>query len=119
MARILVIEDAADVATTFVDLLEDAGHTAIAVTTAYDAVLKVLVGQFDLVLLDIILQGPNGAVAALAMRHVGYVNPIIVVTGGLDDTNQRIWEIVGVAGRMLKPVKPTELMEEVAKHVSS
>jgi CheY-like chemotaxis protein len=113
MANILIIEDNDDVAELFKALIEEKGHYVERSAAAYGAVLRIAKTNFDLVLMDLLLQGANGAVASLALRGLGYVGPIIVITGGLMPLDEDICNRAGFAARLLKPVRPEELLNEI------
>jgi CheY-like chemotaxis protein len=121
MANILIVEDNPDVAAIFAEILKDEGHKVETVAAAYGAIIKAIRVPFDLILMDLLLQGSNGAVTSLALRGLGgsYENvPIIVITGGMMPLEQDVYDRARFAGRMLKPVLPKELIAEVDKHLN-
>lgn len=117
MKNILIIEDNDEVAAVFEAILTDAGYSVERSAAAYGAVLRALKTPFDLVLMDLLLQGANGAVAALALRGLGFTGPIIIVTGGAMPIDQAAYDRAGFTGRLLKPVLPSELLAEVARQL--
>lgn len=118
MASILLIEDNDEVAEVFKEILQSAGHYVERSAAAYGAILRAVKMPFDIVIMDLLLQGANGAVAALALRGLGMECPIIVVTGGLMPLDQTVYDHARFAGRLLKPVKPSELLEEIDRHLT-
>lgn len=119
MAHILIIDDNDQVAEIIREALSLAGHTSERSAAAYGATLRMLESHFDLVLMDLLLQGANGAVAGLALRGLGYAGPILVVTGNLMPIDQRLYDRVGFAGKLLKPFKLEELQAEIDKLLSA
>lgn len=115
--RILVIDDNDDVAAVFVDALTTAGFEVDRSAAAYGAVLRAVKHHYDLVLMDLLLQGANGAVAALALRGLGVEAPIVVITGGLMPIDEEVYARARFAGRLLKPVLPSEIVAEVRRQL--
>jgi CheY-like chemotaxis protein len=125
MASVLVIEDNDQVAELYVEWLVSAGHTADRTAAAYGAVLRSLDVHYDIIVMDLLLQGANGAVATLALRGLDALRglnpratPVIVVTGGLMPLEPRLVELVGFSGRLLKPIRGQELLDEITKQLS-
>lgn len=120
MAHILMIEDDDQVAAVFQEQFERDGHHVDRSAAAYGAVQRMTRAAvpYDLVLMDLLLQGANGAVAALALRGLGYVGPIVVVTGGLMPLDAEVYKRAQFSGRLLKPVRLEELSAEVARHLA-
>ena len=117
MAHILIIEDNDDIAELWRGILGQAGHSSERAAAAYGAAIRMTRGQFDLVLMDLLLQGANGAVTGLALRGLGYAGPIVIITGGLMPIEKDVYERVGFAGKLLKPVGPKELTDEVNRQL--
>lgn len=115
MAHVLIIDDNDQVAELVGEALAGGGHTSERAAAAYGACLRALTSHFDLVLMDLLLQGANGAVAGLALRGLGYDGPILVVTGNLMPIDQTLYDRVCFAGKLLKPFKLEELLFEVDK----
>ncbi len=119
MANILIVEDNDDVATIYQALLEAHGHYVERAAAAYGAIIRASKTDFDLVIMDLLLQGANGAVAALALRGMGLKVPIIVLTGNLMPIDPEIYKRAGFSGKLLKPVRPDELLGEISKQLKN
>lgn len=132
--KILVVDDNDEVAAVFVDALTEAGFEVDQKVTAYEAIVQAFKTRYDIVLMDLILHSydslsalssgdtrrgeqPNGAVAALAMRGLGLEMPILVITGGLLPIDEDIYKKIRFAGKLLKPVLPTEIVAEVRRQL--
>lgn len=113
MARILLIEDNVEVAKVFAEALEEAGHTVDLAAAAYGAVQRACRHMPDLVLMDLMLQGANGAVAALALKGLGSLAPVICVTGGQMAIDDDVMVRAGFAKIMKKPLFASDLLAEV------
>lgn len=115
--RILVVDDNDDVAAVFTTILEDEGYEVHRSATAFEAIERALDNYYDLIIMDLLLQDTNGVVASLALRGMSVDSPIVIVTGGLMSVDTRLYSRANFAGQLLKPVLPTELKNEVAKHI--
>lgn len=132
MARILVVDDDDGISAYLVDALSAAGYDVDRAATADGAVERVRLNAYDLVLMDLLLQGrsrvvddpsttpsPNGAITTLALRALGYGGPVVVITGNLAGIDEGIMDAAGFAGRLLKPALPSAVLPEVAKHLAA
>lgn len=119
MANILIVEDNHEVAELFQIILEEAGNKVERAATAYEAVLLAAKLSFDIVLMDLILFGANGVVAALALRGLGVEAPIIAISGNLITIDEAIYDRVGFAAKILKPVRSKELIDEINNHLKT
>lgn len=80
-ARILLIDDEADVREALADLLALEGHTVTYATDGYQGIAKLEVGAFDLVLTDLGMPGINGWQVAEAVKSQFPQMPVVLVTG--------------------------------------
>jgi len=105
MARILCVDDEPNVVTLKCAILEQAGHTATASTSARDAVSKLQNAPFDAVVTDWRLGDSDGrSVVAAAKRQSAM--PVVVVSGYVAEAFQE-----PLADLYLeKPVHPEELV---------
>src|SRR5689334_32146 len=101
MASVLIVEDDDQVAQTIEDIVMELGHTCDRSAAAYGACLRMLRSgvRYDIVLMDLLLQGANGAVTGLALRGLGFSGPILVITGNLMPIDQSLFDSVGFAGK--------------------
>ena len=118
VAHVLIIEDEPLVADIMTATLSGAGHTSAHAVASYGAVLRVADSKspFDVVLMDIMLQGANGAVTALALRGWGYAGPIVCITGGLMPIDKRVMKKANFAEYIEKPLLPLALVKLVEKY---
>ena len=106
MARILCVDDEPHVVTLKCAILEQAGHTATASTSARDAINKIEHTAFDAVVTDWRLgDGDGRGVIAAAKQHSHM--PVVVVSGYVAEAFQS----EPLADLYLeKPVNPEELV---------
>lgn len=106
MARILCVDDEPHVVTLKCAILEQAGHTATASTSARDAINKIEQTAFDAVVTDWRLgDGDGRGVVAAAKKHSHM--PVVVVSGYVAEA----FHTEPLADLYLeKPVNPEDLV---------
>jgi len=80
VSRVLLVEDDEHLAEGLVFNLRNSGYDVEHVETGEDALRSIGQGQFDLILLDIMLPGIDGLEVARRLRRSGNITPIIIVT---------------------------------------
>jgi CheY-like chemotaxis protein len=118
LARVLLVEDDADLQLLTGRILERAGYRVDVVGDGRDAVDAARRERYDLVLMDSRLPGLDGFQAARAIRagedSTGVRVPIIALTANaMAGDRQRCLE-VGMDAVLQKPVKPDRLLAAVA-----
>jgi two-component system response regulator HydG len=107
MARILCVDDEPHVVTLKCAILEQAGHTVTASTSAHDAIDKLQNGAYDAVVTDWRLGDADGrAVVEAAKRHSSM--PVVVVSGYVAEAFQAAEPLADLY--LEKPVNPEELV---------
>lgn len=83
MAKILIVEDDADLVETYTDLLELQHHSVASVSRATDAFALVTRFKPNIVLLDLNLAGYSGAIVISMIRSYPVLKQtkIVVITG--------------------------------------
>ncbi len=112
MAKILIVDDSPTDVRVFTTLLEGAGHTVSAVSTAEEGVERVRADRPDLVIMDVIMPGMNGfqATRTLTRDPATSVVPIVMITTKSMETD-RVWGLrQGARAFITKPVKEKELL---------
>jgi two-component system, OmpR family, alkaline phosphatase synthesis response regulator PhoP len=116
-ARILIVEDYADVRTLIALILAAEGHEPIE-ADGREAVRCVHEVEPDLVVLDLNMRGMDGWETAARIRELSDV-PVLFLTAVMEDEDRRHSVRVGAAGLMLKPFLRRELVEAVAAILST
>lgn len=107
MANILCVDDEPNVVTLKCAILEQAGHTVTASTSARDAISKLEHTTFDAVVTDWRLGDSDGrAVVAAAKSHSSL--PVVVVSGYVAEAFQAAEPLADLY--LEKPVNPEELV---------
>lgn len=116
MARILVVEDSADIADLIVRYLTRAGHTTDHLPSGSGVLRHVRTTPPDLVVLDVMLPGVDGLQVCQALRHdpTTAAIPIIMVTARADEADRVHGLELGADDYVSKPFSPKELVARVA-----
>jgi len=107
MARILCIDDEPNVVALKCQILEAAGHTVTAATSAHDAIEKLRNNSFDAVVTDWRLGDADGRSIVLAAKSHSTV-PVVVVSGYVTEAFQAAEPLADLY--LEKPVNPQELV---------
>jgi two-component system, OmpR family, response regulator len=111
-ARILCVEDDADLARMLVDVLAENGFESAYAgsATEMDAVLQH--GGVDLVVLDVMLPGEDGLSVCRRLRAVSSI-PIIMVTARGEDIDRILGLEIGADDYVSKPFNSRELVARI------
>jgi DNA-binding response OmpR family regulator len=113
VTRILVVEDERVIAAGLRDNLEVEGYEVELVKDGLAAESRARDGQFDLILLDIMLPGKDGLSVCRSLRAAGLQTPIIILTarGGESDKVEGLE--LGADDYVTKPFSQRELLARV------
>jgi DNA-binding response OmpR family regulator len=112
MTKLLIVEDNEGVGNLYKEIFPDADLAR----TGDCAAMLALTGDYDLVIMDLALPHIDGVLIALALRGLGFVGPILMITGNMHPMNEILARKARVEAIVEKPVLPRELEELVAKH---
>lgn len=108
--RILIVEDETRLAETLRQLMEDQRYQADMVGDGADGVDYGLTGQYDLIILDVMLPKVDGFEVARRLRSAHISTPILMLTAR-DDISDKIGGLdCGADDYMTKPFDSGELM---------
>lgn len=109
-ARILVVEDEEAIRTGLIDLLIFHGFEVEAAADGHAGLKQAQSGQFDLILLDIMLPGIDGYEICNRIREVDREQPIIMLTAKSDDEDIIHGLKLGADDYVAKPFSVTQLV---------
>ena len=112
MIRILIVEDDVNITKMLVATLSIGEYDAATCDNGTDAVDRMLHGNFDLALLDVMLPGRDGFAVLEAVRAAGGTIPVIFLTA-LGAVTDKVKGLRGGAEDYI--VKPFEAMELLAR----
>ncbi len=111
--RILIIEDEVRLAEALAQILRQQKYAADAVYTGEDGLAYALSGQYDLVILDVMLPGLNGYEVVQKMRLQKNATPVLMLTAK-DEISDKVAGLdCGADDYMTKPFVTEELLARV------
>jgi DNA-binding response OmpR family regulator len=113
MARILVVEDDADIAAGIADDLELEGYEVEVVGDGETALRRAGDSSFDLILLDIMLPGRDGFDVCRVLRRSGSKIPILMLTARTQEAEKVLGLELGADDYVTKPFSPMELRARI------
>ena len=111
--RILVVEDEPTIATGLRDDLELEGFTVEVVDDGMVALRRILEGEFDLILLDVMLPGMDGYDICREVRLKGNHTPIIMLTAKGQEVDRVVGLELGADDYVTKPFSRRELLARI------
>ena len=119
MARVLVVEDHADIAELIQHYLEKAGHAPELVSDGRRVVPRLTEAPADLVLLDLMLPGMDGLQVCQAIRNDPRTaaTPVMMLTARGEETDRVRGLELGADDYLTKPFSPKELVARVNAHL--
>ena len=117
MSKILIIEDEAAIADLEKDYLELSDFQVDICLTGDEGLQTALAGNYDLVILDLMLPGMDGFEVCKKIREVKNI-PILMVSAKKDDIDKIRGLGLGADDYMTKPFSPSELVARVKAHMA-
>jgi DNA-binding response OmpR family regulator len=121
MARVMVVEDERTVQVLMQDLLETWGHDVQAASTGDQAIALLSAGEYDLIVLDIMLGGISGYDVLDEMSRLGVRERtrVVVVTGRATEWDYLLGWMRGADEYLPKPFDPVRLQIVLEEMLSS
>ena len=117
MSKILIIEDEEAIADLEKDYLELSDFEVTIENTGDRGLKTAMEGDFDLIILDLMLPGVDGFEVCKQIREEKNV-PIIMVSAKKDDIDKIRGLGLGADDYMTKPFSPSELVARVKAHMA-
>lgn len=117
MSRILIVEDEEAIADLEKDYLELSDFEVEIEHTGDQGLEKALTGDFDLIILDLMLPGMDGFEVCKKIREEKNI-PILMVSAKKDDIDKIRGLGLGADDYMTKPFSPSELVARVKAHMA-
>jgi DNA-binding response OmpR family regulator len=113
MARILVVEDEANIALALEDDLKKEGYDVEIVADGDRACGRVLEAAFDLILLDVMLPHKDGFDVCRDLRRARVRTPILMLTAKTQEAEKILGLELGADDYVTKPYSPRELRARI------
>ncbi len=111
--QVLVVEDEINLATAIVNVCKAQKYQAEAVYNGADGLEYGKTGQYDVIILDVMLPQKNGFQVAAELRKAGVSTPILMLTA-LDDVSDKVRGLdCGADDYLTKPFETDELLARV------
>lgn len=117
MSKILIIEDEEAIAELEKDYLELSGFTVEIENRGDTGLKRVLEGDFDLFILDLMLPGMDGFEICREIRKAKNT-PVILVSAKKDDIDKIRGLGLGADDYITKPFSPSEMVARVKAHLA-
>ena len=117
MKKILIVEDELPIAELEKDYLELSDFEVTIETDGIEGEAKAMSGEYDLLILDVMLPGQDGFEICRKYREK-YLAPVIVVSAKKEDIDKIHGLGLGADDYMTKPFSPSELVARVKAHLS-
>lgn len=117
MSKILIIEDEESIGDLERDYLELSGFEVTNETRGDTGLQAALTGNYDLVVLDLMLPGMDGFDVCKRIREEQNI-PILMVSAKKDDIDKIRGLGLGADDYMTKPFSPSELVARVKAHLA-
>ena len=116
-ARVLVVDDDANILKTFSEVLRDAGYVVDTAENGKGAIEKSNANFYNLAFIDIRLPDMEGTKLLTALKKTTPKMVKIIVTGYPSLQNAVEAVNKGADAYIIKPAKPEELLSTVAEHL--
>ncbi len=113
MTRILLVEDEPAIATGVRDDLELEGYSVDVVADGVTAATRGVQGQYDLILLDLMLPGKDGYTVCRELRAAGVRTPLLMLTARGQEADKVLGLELGADDYITKPFSRRELQSRV------
>ena len=111
--QILTIEDDASIRRGIVDALTYAGYRVLEAGNGHDGLELALQSSYDLMLLDLVLPGPNGLEILVKVRETRPTQPVIILTAKGEEDDRVEGLRLGADDYVVKPFSVKELLARV------
>jgi two-component system, OmpR family, alkaline phosphatase synthesis response regulator PhoP len=112
-SRILLVEDEPGLVITLTDLLSAEGYQVDSAPDGTSGLAKALSGNYDLIVLDVMLPGMNGFDVCRSLRQQGKDVGILMLTAKTQLTDRVVGLKLGADDYQTKPFEPPELLARI------
>jgi len=118
MSRFLVVDDEPDLRSYIADELSDDGHQVDTAADGVEAVMRVIDGGIDAVVMDIRMPRLDGLNALRILRRLSPSLPVVMFTGQAGQGDMLETTRLGAITCLLKPVNIDRLKEILVQSVN-
>jgi CheY-like chemotaxis protein len=120
MNELLIVEDDPEMQEFYKDMLQGEPYTVTLVSNADEGLKKIKEKKFDIVILDILMDGLTGdRLFAILRRDSRYKDVPVIMASALDEKTYRCFQALGNVSFLEKPFDKEKLLDEIAKRFES
>jgi|SRR3990167_5100177 len=120
MNELLIVEDDPEMQEFYKDMLQGEPYTVTLVSNADEGLKKIKEKKFDIVILDILMDGLTGdRLFAILRRDSRYKDVPVIMASALDEKTYRCFQALGNVSFLEKPFDKEKLLGEIAKRFES
>ncbi len=118
MKEILIIEDDVEMQEFYKDMLQGEQFIITLASNADEGLKKTKERKYDLVILDILMEGVTGdRIFAMLRKDSRYREVPIIMASALDEKTYRCFQALGNVSFLEKPFHKEKLLGEIAKRL--
>ncbi len=115
--RILVVEDDDSLRSILEIGLANEGYQVLKAATGHEALQLAVEKAPQVILLDVMMPGPNGFDVCRELRRTGFSGSIIMVTGRTEEVDKVVGLEIGADDYLTKPFGQRELVARIRVHL--
>lgn len=120
MKELLIIEDDQEMQEFYKDMLQGEQFTVTLASNADEGLKKTKEKKYDLVILDILMEGVTGdRVFAMLRKDSRYKEVPIIMASALDEKTYRCFQALGNVSFLEKPFNKEKLLAEITKRMEN
>jgi CheY-like chemotaxis protein len=120
MNELLIVEDDPEMQEFYKDMLQGEPYTVTLVSNADEGLKEIKEKRFDIVILDILMDGLTGdRLFAILRRDLRYKDVPVIMASALDEKTYRCFQALGNVSFLEKPFDKEKLLGEIAKRFES
>lgn len=108
--RVLLIDDDARLAELLIGYFDPQGVSLVHANNGQNGLNQLVLGGFDVVLLDVMMPGLDGLAVLRKIRDAGHRTPVIMLTARGDEADRVVGLELGADDYVAKPFSPRELL---------
>src|SRR5574340_130585 len=118
MKELLIVEDDLEMQEFYKDMLQGEPFSVTLASNADDGLKKIKENSYDLIVLDILMEGVTGdRLFALLRKDVRYKNVPVIMASVLEEKTYRCFQALGNVSFLEKPFNKEKLLAEIAKRL--
>lgn len=123
MAKILVVDDDTDIRDIYSEVLKEAGYEVDLAKDGEEGLKKILLGGFDLILLDIMMPKIDGISVLRKLKETppgSYNGPVIMLSQLNEEKIKEVAFDLGAKGYLIKSdLTPDQVISKISEIISN